>query len=96
MSTTIQEILNDTPSSTANVSVVSASIDSVIFYIMRENRWMLDSGCLDHVTHDISDFSEYQQLPFPQYIRLADGNTHISYIGIGTVMATTCVKGVQK
>ena len=42
VSATIQEIPNDTPSSTANVSVASTSIDSVIFYIACENRWMPD------------------------------------------------------
>ena len=57
---------------------------------------MLDSGCSDHITHDISDFHEYQRLPTTRTICLADGNTHISYVGIGTVNATTRVKGIER
>jgi len=57
---------------------------------------MLDSGCSDQITSDISDFSEYRSLPMPQHIHLADGNTHVSYIGVGTVSATTTIKGTKK
>jgi len=37
-----------------------------------ELKWMLDSGCTDHITNDISDFSEYnysystQSIPYRQ------------------------------
>ena len=57
---------------------------------------MLDSGCSDHIMHDASDFSTYRWLPTLQYICLADGNTHISYLSVGTVSAVTCVKGIQR
>ena len=96
VSATIQEVPNTPSSSTTDVSVASASIESLIFYIAREAKWMLDSGCSDHITHDISDFSKYQRLPIPQYIRLADGNTRVSYVGIGTVIATMRIRGVPK
>ena len=68
----------------------------IVFYIARETIWMLDSSCSDHITHEISDFHEYRPLTMPRTICLADENTRISYIGIGTVAATTQIKGVEK
>lgn len=97
VSTTIQETPSDTSSSSSSiVTVASTSIEPVILYIACETKWMLDSGCLDHITHEISDFSEYRCLPTPQHIRLADGSTCVSYVGIGTVTATTRAKGLEK
>ena len=87
---------NTTASPPVTVASISMYNEPIIFYIARETKWMLDSGCSDHITHDISDFHEYRRLPTSRTICLADGNTHISYIGIGTVTATTQVKGVEK
>ena len=60
VSTAAPEIQNNTTASTSTVVVASVSMynDPVIFYIARETRWMLDSGCSDHITHKISDFHE--------------------------------------
>ena len=55
-----------------------------------------DSGCSDHITHKISDFSEYRRLNTPQYVRLADGSMRVAFIGVGMVSATTQIQGVTK
>jgi gag-polypeptide of LTR copia-type len=60
VSTTIQEVSNIASPSTTNVSVASTSIESLIFYITCDTKWMLDLGCSDHITYDVSDFSEYR------------------------------------
>ena len=96
VSATIQELSDDLPCVNSAVTVQPTYNDAIIFYFARETRWMLDSGCSDHITSDISDFSEYRSLPTPQHIHLADGNTQVSYISVGTVSATTMIKGTKK
>ena len=100
VSATAQEPPSDSSSgssiSPTYVTVASASIDSVTFYIAHESQWMLDSGCSDHITHEISDFSEYCRLNTPQYVRLADRNTRVAFVGVGTVSAMTQIQGVMK
>lgn len=91
----IQEIPTDPPSNNVHVNQVSNN-DSIIFYTGRETRWMLDSGCSDHITHEASDFTEYHHLTSPEFIRLADGTTRIPYLGKGTITATTYVNGSDK
>lgn len=54
---------------------------------------MLDSGCTDHITSDISDFSTYHTLLTPQKAWFADKKSYTNYIGIGTVKGMTQVNG---
>jgi len=54
---------------------------------------MLDSGCTDHITSDISDFATYHTLPTPQKAWFTDGKSHTMYIGIGTVTGMTRING---
>ena len=68
-----------------DVSVASANNDTIVFYIVRETRWMLNSGCSDHISHDLSDFAEYNALPSLQFVCLANSATWIPYIGIGII-----------
>ena len=83
------------PSNNVHVNQVSNN-DSIIFYTGRKTRWMLDSGCSDHITHEASDFTEYHRLTSPEFIRLADSTTRIPYLGKGTITATTYVNGSDK
>jgi len=57
---------------------------------------MLDSGCTDHITSNIADFSEYRELPSPRSVHLADGSAMVKYIGSGMVTTTTQVNGQEK
>ena len=84
----VSTIITDNPDSspsTLPVSTTAAANDTICFYIACERMWMLDSGCTDHITNDISDFSEYQPLLTPQHAYFTDETTFISYIGIGMV-----------
>src|SRR3979490_2878693 len=95
MNVVIEEVPSAIPSS-ANVNFITAANDTIVFYIAHETKWLLDSGCSDHITCDVSDFSEYNHLTMPQNVYLADRMMHISYISIGTVSATTQVNGQIK
>ena len=61
VSAAVPEASSNTTASTSTVTVASVSAynDPVVFYIAHETRWMLDSGCSDHITHKISDFHGY-------------------------------------
>lgn len=83
------------PNSTTNV-VPGTAIDTICFYIVRSNKWMLNSGCTDHITHKITDYSTYQSLQEPCTVFLADEKKAVSYISIGTVMMKTWVNGREK
>jgi Pol polyprotein, beta-barrel domain len=78
--------------STTNVAFGTA-IDSICFYIARANKWMIDSGCTDHITHEITDYSTYQPLQMPCTVFLADKKKAVSYIGSGTIVTKTWVNG---
>ena len=54
---------------------------------------MLDSGCTDHITSDISEFATYHTLSTPQKAWFADGKSYMTYVGIGMVKGTTQVCG---
>ena len=86
------ETHDNPPSSTSAVPTPSAS-QTICFYVTCEHKWMLDSGCTDHITSDISDFATYHTLPTPQKAWFADGKSHTTYIGIGTVTGTTRING---
>ena len=60
-------IMNDKsdPPDSTNTVPITKSNNTVCFYIACEHKWMLNSGCTDHITNDISDFSEYRLLPTP-------------------------------
>ena len=88
----ITEVKELSPGSTSNVPTPSAS-ETACFYIACDRKWMLDSGCTDHITSNISDFTTYRTLPTPQKAWFADGKSYTTYIGIGTVKGTTKICG---
>ena len=45
--------------------------------------------------NDISDYSEYRELPLPRNVHLADGSATVKYIGSGTVTTTMWVHGQE-
>ena len=90
----IEEAPPDPSSSTPHVN--SASNDAIVFYAGCETRWMLDSGCLDHIAHELSDFNQYKRLPNPLFVRLADSTTRISYLGTGTVITRVDINSSNK
>ncbi|HEV7738391.1 MAG TPA: DDE-type integrase/transposase/recombinase, partial [Chlamydiales bacterium] len=67
-----------------------------LFYIAECTQWMLDSGCFDHITSNMSDFSHYTSTSRPSYITLADKKTKIEYRGYGTVIGMTKVDGQER
>ena len=92
----VEDVPPDPPSSTNHVTQNSTSNNAIVFYTGCETKWMLDSGCSDHITHEYSDFSDNHALASPQFVQLADGTTCISYIGTGTVMTMTHINGMDK
>jgi hypothetical protein len=52
---------------------------------------MIDSGCSDHMSNNLSDFENYIPLSNPRLITLGDLKTTISYHGTGTVRGWTYV-----
>ena len=84
----ITKVKESSPGSTSDVPTPSTS-ETACFYIACDQKWMLDSGCTDHITSDISDFTTYRTLPTPQKAWFADGKSYTTYIGIGTVKGTT-------
>ena len=62
VNTVIEEAPPDLSSSNTHVAKTSTPNDVIIFYTGCETRWMLDSGCSDHITHVASDLSEYLPL----------------------------------
>lgn len=94
----VSAITNDPPDTTPPpTSVPSASNTiSFCFYIASETKWMLDSGCSDHFTADVSDYADYTAFPTPKSLKLADGRTTIKYYGTGTVHGTTMVHGREQ
>ena len=95
MSTITTNNKSDPSNSTTLVSIVKTNT-AVCFYIANEQKWMLDSGYTNHITNDLSDFSEYHLLPTPRKAYFADKTTHVSYVGIGTVSGKTRVNGQEK
>jgi len=85
----------DPPNSTSTVPIAESN-NAICFYIMCELKWMLDSGCTDHITNDISDFSEYRLFPTPHKAYLTDKTTYVSYVGIGTISGMMQVNGQEK
>ena len=92
VSAVISEVKDTSPGSTNDVPTPSAS-QTICFYIASDRKWMLDSGCTDHITSDISDFAIYRTLSTPQKAWFADGKSYTTYVGIGTVKGTTHVCG---
>ena len=94
----VSAVISDNPGSVAQAAPVSITVtpnNTVCFYIVCEHEWMLDSGCTDHITNNISDFSEYRSLPTPRCTYLADKITFVSFIGIGTVTGSSRVNGQE-
>ena len=92
-------VISDNPDSSALAAPVSTTVtpnNAVCFYIACERKWMLDSGCTDHITNNSSDFLEYRSLPTPKHAYFADKMTYVSYIGIGTVTGLTRVNGQEQ
>jgi len=76
---TVVNMLNVPSTSTA------ANIISTCFYSSSASTsWMLDSGCSDHITPHIEDFTEYLPLTTPGHITLGNKST-MSYLGVGLV-----------
>ena len=95
----VSAVISDNPDSSAPAASVSTTVtldNTACFYIACEHKWMLDSGCTDHITDNISDFSEYRSLPTPRRAYFADKTTFVSYIGIGMVTGLTRVNGQEK
>jgi transposase InsO family protein len=84
------------PSTSKNVTSITHINDTVCFFVVTDNKWMIDLGCTDHITYDINDYSEYQTLPTPRKVLFADKTTSVSYIGTGTVTGTTRVNGREQ
>ena len=92
VSTVIMKTYDPHPGSTSDVPTPSAS-QTICFYIACDHKWMLDSGCTNHITPDISNFATYHALPTPQKAWFTDKKSHITYIGIRTVKGTTHIHG---
>ena len=58
VSTIIMNDKPDPPNSTSTVPIAESN-NTICFYIMCELKWMLNSGCTDHNTNNISNFLEY-------------------------------------
>jgi hypothetical protein len=57
---------------------------------------MLDSGCSEHITCELSDYVTYTSCP-PHYVTLADKKEmKVKYHRYGTVRATTLVDGNEE
>ncbi|HEV7738393.1 MAG TPA: hypothetical protein VGO47_13595 [Chlamydiales bacterium] len=95
----INVVTSNAPVDSPPVNIVSSSVPNnttFLFYITRSAQWMLDSGCTDHMTNDLSDFSSYTPLP-TSYVTLADKNkTRIEFYGKGVINGTTDVDGQKK
>ncbi|HEV7738404.1 MAG TPA: DDE-type integrase/transposase/recombinase, partial [Chlamydiales bacterium] len=89
-------VTSNVPVDSPPVNIAHSSVSNntaFLFYITRSAQWMLDSGCTDHMTNDLSDFSSYTPLP-TSHITLADKNkTQIEYYGKGVINGTTDVDG---
>jgi Pol polyprotein, beta-barrel domain len=72
------------------------AIDSICFYIARANKWMIDSGCTEHIMQEITDYSTYQPLQTPCTVFLPEKKKVVSYIGSGTIVTKTWVNGSEK
>ena len=58
---------------------------------------MIDSGCTDHMTNTLSDYSEYTDFATPSTATLADtAKTRIQTLGSGTINGTTFVNGKKQ
>ena len=95
VSTIITDDKPNPPNGTSTVPITKSN-DTVCFYIVCDHEWMLDSGCTDYITNDISDFAEYQLLPTPHKAYFANKVAHVSYIGNGTISGKTWVNGQEK
>ena len=76
-------------------SIVEVDNNAILasFYGSPDSKaWMLDSGCMKHMTPHHSEFIAYESIsPLP--IFLGDFNQTISYISVGSVIGSTIVNG---
>ena len=70
--------------------------DPVCFYIQFGNKWLLDSGCIHHITSDKNDFAVYRLLLALKIAWFADQKAYTTYIGIGTFKGTTWFRREMK
>ena len=56
---------------------------------------MIDSGCTEHITPFITDFTTYTTLRCPESVRLTNQSTTCAIIGKGEVRGHTIVNGNQ-
>ena len=92
VSTVITKTHDPHPGSTSDGPTPSA-LQTICFYIACDHKWMLDSGCTDHITSNISDFATYHALPTTQKAWFVNKKSHTTYIGIGMVKGMTHIHG---
>lgn len=70
-----------TESSTASVYVVTVKETTsetaniaASFYVVGTSPWMIDSGCIKHITNNLNNFTEYEQFKIPSVTIVADMN----------------------
>jgi hypothetical protein len=75
----------------AIVTIAEQSMPIYTYSLSDSQQWIIDSGCLDHMSNDLSNFKNYTLLSNLQPITLGDSKTTISYHRTGTVRGWTYV-----
>jgi hypothetical protein len=70
------------------MSSASGEYISVSLYAMQSEttKWMNDTGCTSHVTHDINDFIHYHEFTTPECAKTAGKSQYIEIKEHGTVV----------
>jgi len=69
-----------------DVNVNSMESITVSCYLKSEFiKWMMDSGCTQHVTNTKEDFLQYQEFQNPGKVKLAGSDMELPIIGIGKI-----------
>jgi hypothetical protein len=76
-------------------SFASGEYISVSLYTARSEttKWMNDTGCTSHVTHDINDFIHYHEFTTPERAKTAGKSQYIEIKEHGTVVLRVNVDG---
>lgn len=54
---------------------------------------MLDSGCTEHITNDLGDFTTYTSFYLPKKVSVAKSGATMDYLGIGSIYAKVQYNG---
>lgn len=61
-----------------------------------ETLWMLDSGCTQHISNDLGDFTNYTAFGTPKKAHLAKNGATMDFLGYGNIHVFVIDKGQKK